>query len=175
MSADNCAWSARDPLHQSLGLLQTAAQSTPPLKALCLRFRSSLQSYGRNAKSSLQTPCMPIRSHQPDRQLHLDAMTHAYCAPCSNGMPSSIQWSPLSSPSWKACQASTSLSFRKGMASPCQTCSRGMRSLAPAYCSGSRATSPSILSSSSQGLSPVGWSYGQAKNAHPASSGAVPP
>ena len=124
---------------------------------------------------ALSENALPIRTHQPDKQLPLTTMTNAYCAPCSNGMPSSIQWSPLSSLSWKACQASTSLSFRRGMASPCQTCSRGMRSLAPAYCSGSRATSPSTPSSSSQDLSPVGWSYGQAKNAHPASSGAVLP
>ena len=175
ISADMCSGSAWDPLHQSLGQSQTAAQSTPPLTNLCLRHRSSLQNYVRDAKRSLQLPSMPIRTHQPDRQLHLRTMTNAQCGPCSNGMPSSIQWSPLSSPSWKACQASTSRSFRRGMALPCQTCSRGMRSLAPAYCSGSRATSPSIPSSSSQGLSPVGWSYGQAKNAHLAFSGAVLP
>ena len=57
VSADTCSGSAWDPLHQPLSLLQTPTQSIPPLANLCLRHRPSLQSYVRDAKRSLKTPC----------------------------------------------------------------------------------------------------------------------
>ena len=101
-------------------MLQTATQSTLLLTVLYSRHMSSLQSYVRDAKHFLQTSSMPVRTHQPDKQLHLGTITNAYCAPCSNGMPSSIQWSLSSSPSWKSMPSFNFTEFqeRHGIAMP---------------------------------------------------------